>query len=146
MVTQVGFSVVGRSRGRVALCAVCTVLVEMTSAGFLIEPRNQGPRFVSGLASKPLGRFSPVWPQNRWRRFFWFGLKTKSDYFPVLALKSAATVWWFVLQNHCDDFLLWASKLSRLRFVCCTIKLMEGGRRRTRIEIWWLASTGSKSR
>jgi hypothetical protein len=26
-------------------------------------------RFVSGLASKPLGRFSPVWPQNRWRRF-----------------------------------------------------------------------------
>jgi hypothetical protein len=24
---------------------------------------------VSGLASNPLGRFSPIWPQNRWRRF-----------------------------------------------------------------------------
>jgi hypothetical protein len=36
---------------------------------------------VSGLASKPLVRFSPVWPQNRWRRFC-------SD----LASKPAATV------------------------------------------------------
>jgi hypothetical protein len=25
--------------------------------------------FVSGLASKPLGRFSPICPQNRWLRF-----------------------------------------------------------------------------
>jgi hypothetical protein len=29
----------------------------MMSAGFLIEPQNQGRRFVSGLASKPLGWF-----------------------------------------------------------------------------------------
>jgi hypothetical protein len=43
--------------------------VETRSAGFLVEPQNQGRRFVSGLSSKPLGRFSPVWPQNRWRRF-----------------------------------------------------------------------------
>jgi hypothetical protein len=27
---------------------------------FLVEPQNQGRRFVSGLASKPLGRFSSV--------------------------------------------------------------------------------------
>jgi hypothetical protein len=27
---------------------------------FLVEPQNQGRRFVSGLTSKPLGRFSPV--------------------------------------------------------------------------------------
>jgi hypothetical protein len=27
------------------------------SAGFLVEPQNHGRRFVSGLASKPLGRF-----------------------------------------------------------------------------------------
>jgi hypothetical protein len=46
---------------------------------FLIEPQNQGRRFVSGLASKPLERFliglalktdgdglSVVWPQNHW--------------------------------------------------------------------------------
>jgi hypothetical protein len=73
--------VVGRSRGQVAPCAVCTWHVETRSVGFLVEPQNQGRRFVSGLtskplrrfvsglASKPLGRFSPVWPQNRWRRF-----------------------------------------------------------------------------
>jgi hypothetical protein len=57
MVAQVGYSVAGRSRGRVALCAVCTVNVEMRSADFLVEPQNRGRRFVSGLASKPLGLF-----------------------------------------------------------------------------------------
>jgi hypothetical protein len=58
MVAQVGYSVAGRSRGQVAPCA-----------GFLVEAQNQGRRFVSGLASKPVGRFLLVWPQNRWRRF-----------------------------------------------------------------------------
>jgi hypothetical protein len=64
MVTQVRYSVAGRSRGRVAPCAVCTWHMETRSAGFLLEPQNQGQRFVSGLASKPLGRFSLVWLQN----------------------------------------------------------------------------------
>jgi hypothetical protein len=41
----------------VALCAGCTVHVETRSTGFLVEPQNQGRRSVSGLASKPLGRF-----------------------------------------------------------------------------------------
>jgi hypothetical protein len=57
MVAQVEYYVVERSRGRVAPCAVCTMHVEMRSAGFLIEPQNQGRQFVSGLASKPLGQF-----------------------------------------------------------------------------------------
>jgi hypothetical protein len=38
MVVQVGYSVVGQSRGWVASCAVCTVHVETRSAGFLVEP------------------------------------------------------------------------------------------------------------
>jgi hypothetical protein len=63
MVAQVGYSVAGQSGGRVTLCVVCTMDVER-SAGFLVEPQNQGRRFVSGLASKPLGQFSPVWPHN----------------------------------------------------------------------------------
>jgi hypothetical protein len=42
------------SRGRMAPCAVCTWHVETRSAGFLVEPQNQGRRFVSGLASKPV--------------------------------------------------------------------------------------------
>jgi hypothetical protein len=57
MVTQVVYSVAGQSRGRVAPCAVCSEHVEMRRAGFLVEPQNQGRRFVSGLASKPLGWF-----------------------------------------------------------------------------------------
>jgi hypothetical protein len=69
MVAQVGYSVAGRSSGRVAPRAVCTWHVETRSVGFLVEPQNHGRRFVSGLASKPLGRFSLVWPQNQWRRF-----------------------------------------------------------------------------
>jgi hypothetical protein len=58
--------VTGQLKGRVTPCAVCTVHVETMSVGFLVEPQNQDRRFVSGLTSKSLGRFSPVWPQNRW--------------------------------------------------------------------------------
>jgi hypothetical protein len=52
MVTQVGYSVAGRSRGWVTSCAVCTVHMETKSASFLVEPQNQGRRFVSGLGLK----------------------------------------------------------------------------------------------
>jgi hypothetical protein len=68
MVAQVGYSMARRSRGRVAPCAVYTVHMETRSVGFLVEPQNQGRRFVSGLASKPLGRF-----------LFGLGLKTDDD-------------------------------------------------------------------
>jgi hypothetical protein len=62
MVAHVGYSVAGRLRGQMMLCAVCTVHMEMRSAGFLVEPQNQCRRFVSDLVSKSLERFSPVWP------------------------------------------------------------------------------------
>jgi hypothetical protein len=65
MVAQVRYSVARRSRGQVALCVIFTVHVETRSVGFLVEPQNQGQRFVSGLASKPLGRFLPIGPQNQ---------------------------------------------------------------------------------
>jgi hypothetical protein len=69
MVAQVRYSIAGRSRGRVVLCAVCTWHVEIRGAGFVVEPQNHSRRFVSGLASKLLERFSPIWSQNRWRWF-----------------------------------------------------------------------------
>jgi hypothetical protein len=69
MVAQVRYSVAGRSGGRVMPYTVCTVHVETRSVGFLVEPQNHGRLFVSGLASKPLGPFLLVCPQNRWRRF-----------------------------------------------------------------------------
>jgi hypothetical protein len=95
----------GRSRGRVAPCAIYTVHEETRSACFLVEPQNQGWRFVSGLTSKPLRRFLPVWTQNRWYDFSsvwasklmamvceWFNLKITWAVFTGLASKSLVTV------------------------------------------------------
>jgi hypothetical protein len=113
MVTQVRYSVAGRSRGGVVSCAVCTVHVETRRASFLVERQNQGRRFVSGLASKPLGRFliglclktdgdglSVVWSQNNWDGFSsvwpsksmsmvceWFDFKTTQTIFTGFASK-----------------------------------------------------------
>jgi hypothetical protein len=78
MVTQVGYSVAGRSGGRVTPCVICTMHAETRSASFLVEPQNQSRRFVSGLASKPLGLFLLVYSQNRWLRFPGLGFKTGS--------------------------------------------------------------------
>jgi hypothetical protein len=61
---HVRYSVSERSRGRVTLCMVCAVHKEMESAGFLVSPQNQGRRFISGFASKPLGGVSRFGPQN----------------------------------------------------------------------------------
>jgi hypothetical protein len=38
MVSQVGYPVAERLRGRVILCAVCTVHKEIRSVSFLVEP------------------------------------------------------------------------------------------------------------
>jgi hypothetical protein len=81
MITQVGYSVVTRS------------------AGLLVEHQNQGRQFVSGLASKPLGRFSPVWPKNSGDGFWRFGLKTCFDGFH-----------WFGLKTSGGDFLQFGLK------------------------------------
>jgi hypothetical protein len=68
MVAHVEYSVAERSRDRVTLCAACTMHVEMRSVGFLVKSQNQGRRFVSGLASKPLEQF-----------LIGLGLKTDDD-------------------------------------------------------------------
>jgi hypothetical protein len=54
MIAQVEYSVVGRSRGRVTSCAVCTWHVETRSTRFLVEPQNQGRTVFTSLASKPV--------------------------------------------------------------------------------------------
>jgi hypothetical protein len=60
----------------VTLCAVCTVHVETRSASFLIEPQNQGQRFVSGLASKPVATVLRLGLKIGTDGFSRFGLKT----------------------------------------------------------------------
>jgi hypothetical protein len=86
--TQVGYLVVGRSRGRMMLCAVCIVHKETRNVDFLVESQNQGRHFVSGLTSKPLGRV------------FWFGSQNRQLRFGDLVLKIIATVFWFGPQNQ----------------------------------------------
>jgi hypothetical protein len=71
----------------------------------LVEPQNQGERFVSGLASKPLGRFSPVWFQNRWRRFSSVCPQNRWLGFPGLGLKTGSS-----------GLMIWASKSPRWFF------------------------------
>jgi hypothetical protein len=103
MVAQVGYSMAGRLRGQVVLCVVCTVHVETMRVGFLVEPQNQGRRFVtifsgltlklvvtvfSGLTSKSVARISQLGPQNRQLRF------------DDLCLKITVTVSWFRPQNQ----------------------------------------------
>jgi hypothetical protein len=53
-----------------------------------------------GLASKPLGRFSLVWPQNRWRRVSRFGPQNQQLRFGDLGLKITAMVSSFGPQNQ----------------------------------------------
>jgi hypothetical protein len=109
---QVRYSVVGRLGGRVTSCAVCTVHEETRSVGFLVESQNQGRWFVRGFASKPLGRFLPIWPQNLCRRFLpvwpqnWllrvsrFGTQNQQLQFGDLDQEITAMISWFGPQNE----------------------------------------------
>jgi hypothetical protein len=54
----------------VTLYAVCIVHMKTESLGFLVEPQNQGRRFVSSLTSKPLGRFVSDLTSKSLGRFF----------------------------------------------------------------------------
>jgi hypothetical protein len=72
---------------------------------------------VNGLASKPLGQFSLVWPENRWRqispgfasksvaRVSWFEPQNRQQQFGDLGVKITATVSWFRTQNQVGDGL-----------------------------------------
>jgi hypothetical protein len=77
MVAQVGYSVAGRSRGRVASCAVCTWHVETRSASFSVEPQNQGGGGFPGLGLKTGSSGLVIWTSKSSRRFLGLGLKTK---------------------------------------------------------------------
>jgi hypothetical protein len=75
MVAKVGYSVAGWSRGRVAPCAVCTWHVETRSAGFLVEPQNQGGGGFPGLGLKTGSSGLVIWASKSPRWFLGLGLK-----------------------------------------------------------------------
>jgi hypothetical protein len=65
--------------GGIMCCLHCARGDESTC--FLVEPQNPGRRFVSGLTSKPVGRF-----------LIGLGLKTDGDGFHRFSLKPVVTV------------------------------------------------------
>jgi hypothetical protein len=83
----------GRMIGRSgdAVCGL-PVHVEKRNAGFLVEPQNQGRRFISDWASKPLERFSLVWPPNRWQWFSSLASKPMVTVYSGLASKLVVMV------------------------------------------------------
>jgi hypothetical protein len=91
-------------------------MVEMSGDAVCGLHHAQGDeeRGFPDLASKPRLTVSP-------------GLAAKSvaSGFPVWASNLTAMVWWFGPQNHCDGFLVWASKPKGLPFVGCATKPME---------------------
>jgi hypothetical protein len=83
-------------------------------------------------------RWYPLCTRRRGVRVSWFGLKTKVDGFSRFGLKISGLrslglclktgsyglmIW---ASNHCDGFLVLASKQSWLWFVSCAKKLMGG--------------------
>jgi hypothetical protein len=76
----------------VTLCVICTMHKETRSASFLVEPQNQGQRFVSGLASKPLGRFISGLVSKPLGQFLSVWPQLVAMGFPVWASKSVAMV------------------------------------------------------
>jgi hypothetical protein len=64
--------------------------------------RRRGRWLVSGLASKPLGQFLLVWPQNRWVRVFQFVPENPQIRFGDLRVKITLTISCFGLQNQAD--------------------------------------------
>jgi hypothetical protein len=86
----------------VTSCAVCTVHVETRSTCFLVEPQNQDRRFVSGLTSKPLGRFLRL------------GLKTGGDGFLVVPHNQGGEGFLGLrLKTGSYSLVIWASKSPR---------------------------------
>jgi hypothetical protein len=96
-------------------CAVCTWYVKTRSAGFLVEPQNQGRRFVSGLASKPVVTV-----------FTGLASKPVVTVFSSLASKLVATVSWFGPQNQ-EGFGLSVAPQNRRREIDAEHALRSSG-------------------
>jgi hypothetical protein len=69
-------------------CAVCTWHVETRSAGFLVEPQNQGGGGFLGLGLKTGSSGLVIWALKSPRRFPGLGLKTGSSGLVIWASKS----------------------------------------------------------
>jgi hypothetical protein len=114
---------------------VCTWYVETRSAGFLVEPQNQGRRFVSGLASKPVATVfaslasklvvtvSPGLASKPAVGFLVESQNQGGGGFPGLGLKTGSS-----------GLVMWASKSPR-RFLGLVLKIKQASVCRLRHKI-----------
>jgi hypothetical protein len=82
---------VGRSRGQMTLCVVCTAHKGHKESKFLSLASKPRLTVSLDLVSKPVAMVLVVWPQNHSLGSVW-------------ASKPTAAVWWFNLENHRDGF------------------------------------------
>jgi hypothetical protein len=107
-------------------------LVVTVSSGLASKPATT---IFSSLASKLVATVSPDLASNLVVGFLVEPQNQGGGGFPGLGLKTGSSGLVIWPQNHRDGFLVWASKPTRLWFVGCATKLMEGGQCRTRVEI-----------
>jgi hypothetical protein len=93
----------------------------MVSSGLTSKPVAT---VFAGLASKPVATVSPSLASKPVVGFLVEPQNQGGGGFPGLGLKTGSS-----------GLVIWASKPNRLQFVGCATKLMEGGRRGTRVEI-----------
>jgi hypothetical protein len=114
-------------------CAVCTWYVKTRSAGFLVEPQNQGRRFVSGLASKPVVTV-----------FTGLASKPVVTVFSSLASKLVATVSWFGPQNQ-EGFGLSVAPQNRRREIDAEHALRSSGLLYVEVSLDRVSQSGLKT-
>jgi hypothetical protein len=100
----------------------------------LFDLKTTGKVF-SGLASKSVATISPVWPQNWWRLFLWFGLKIGGDGFLVeLQNQGGGGFPSLTLKTGSYGLVICASKSPR-RFLSLGLKTKQGSVCRLRHKI-----------
>jgi hypothetical protein len=127
MVAQVGYSVAGRSRGRVAPCAVCTCHVETRSTDFLVEPQNQDGGGFPCLDLKTGSSGLVIWASKSPRRFLGLGLKTK--WASVCRLRHKTDGGRSARDTHQDLAACLTSKQVWLGFSSLACRLVQARRR-----------------
>jgi hypothetical protein len=90
---------------------------------------------LSSLASKLVVTVSPSLASNPVVGFLVEPQKQGDGGFSGLGLKTGSSGLMIWASKSLRRFLVWASKPSRLRFVDCATKSMDGGQRGTHIEI-----------
>jgi hypothetical protein len=92
-------------------------------------------KVFSSLTSKPVTTISPVWPQNWWRLFLWFGLKIGGEDFLVeLQNQGGGGFTSLTLKTGSYGLVICASKSLR-RFLGLGLKTKQGSICRLRHKI-----------